>query len=170
MKHLFHGDRYGIIQVAFIDHMTRLKVADSKGKTIWRGNVKYGSKNSFQSKPALKAEAYYEGDEMTFVNVRLISQGNEIIIIRNLSPVGDIFKGQKVFSGAEIQDLVWTGAMFMEKWKSPEIPGYVADIQTGDFNGDQTRELVAAVNLPRESLFSGGAGSALMISRMRGSS
>lgn len=160
----------GQLYFAFIDHMTRLKVADAAGKTLWRGEVKYGSKNSFQSKPALKAEAYYEGDEMVFVNVRLIPQGNEIILIRNLSPVGDIFKGQKVFSGAEIQNLAWTGAMFMEKWKSPEISGYVADIQIGDFNGDRTRELVAAVNLPWESIFSGSAGSALMISRMGGSS
>ena len=160
----------GQIYFAFIDHMKRLKAADSKGKTLWRGRATYGSNNSFQAKPALRAEAYYEGDEMAFVNVRLISQGNEILIIRNLSPVGDLFKGQKVFSGAEIQNLAWNGAMLMERWKSPEIPGYVADIQMGDFNGDRTRELVVAVNLAGESIFSRSPGSALMISRMGGSS
>ena len=160
----------GQMYFAFLDNMNRLKVADSKGKFLWRGQVTYGSNNSFQAKPGMKGDAYYEGDEMAFVNVRLISQGNEILLIRNLSPVGDLFKRQKVFSGAEIQDLVWNGAMFMEKWKSPEIPGYGADIQIGDFNGDRTRDLVVAVNLAGESIFSGGGGSALMISRMSGTS
>ena len=140
----------GQLYFAFIDYMFRLKVTDLKGKSLWRSNWEYGSGNWFQAKPSdNRAGAYYEGDDVSYVNVRLLSRGNELIMIRNLNPVGDIFKIQKVFKGAEIQTLVWNGGMFMEKWKSPEIQGYVADIQTQDLTGDRTQELVVAVWDPK---------------------
>jgi hypothetical protein len=150
--------------------MSRLKVADTKGKTLWRGQRLYGSDNSFLAVFGDRNAGGWEGDEMAYVNVRLIPRGHEIFLIRNISAIGDIFKSRKLFSGAEVEGLVWNGAMFMERWKSPEIPGTVTDIQIGDLSGDRSPELVVAVKLSTESFFSGAGGSAIMISRMRDSS
>jgi hypothetical protein len=150
----------------FIDDDFRLKVLDQKGKRVWKSTAYYGSDIVFQIKPVLPT-GMYQGDEFSFVNVRLLARGDEIIVIRNLSPVGNFFKREKVFGGGEIQALVWTGSTFIERWKSKEIQGYVADFQIQDFDAVPGKELVVAVNLPKESILSLGGSSALMVSRVQ---
>jgi hypothetical protein len=156
-----HGDQ---TYFAFIDSDFRLKVLDSKGKQVWRSSSYYGSDIAFLVKPLTTVGAY-QGDEFSFVNVRLIARGDEVIVIQNLSPIGNFFKRQKVFSGGEIDVLQWTGAMFMEAWKSKQVSGYVADFQIQDFDTVPGKELVVAVNLPTESFISSGGSSALMVAR-----
>jgi hypothetical protein len=150
----------------YIDSDFRLKVRDRKGKQLWRSTAYYGSDIAFQIKVLLTL-GMYQGDEFSFVNVRLLARGDEIIVIRNLSPVGDFFKRQKVFSGGEIQALVWNGSTFMERWKSKLIEGYVADFQVQDFDTIPGKELIVMVNLPKESILSLKGSSALMVSRVQ---
>ena len=150
---------------AYIDSDFRLKVLDRKGKQVWRSTSYYGSDVAFQTKVLLTV-GMYQGDEFSFVNVRLLAWGDEIIVIRNLSPIGNFLKRQKVFGGGEIQALTWTGSMFVERWKSKEIQGYVVDFQIRDFDAIPGKELIVAVNLPKESFFSRGGKSALMVSRV----
>lgn len=153
---------------AFIDSDFRLKVLDSKGTVIWRSQTAFGSDVSFQVKRLPTGPAvHYEGDDIAFVNVRLIARGDELLILRNTSPLGQFFKKQSYYTGGEVMGLVWSGAMFMETWKSVEVQGYLVDFQNQDLDGAPGMELVVAVNLPREGVFSGGANSALMISRIQ---
>jgi TolB-like protein len=153
---------------AFIDSDFRLKVLDSKGSIIWRSQAAYGSDISFRTKPLpTGVSTFYEGDDITFVNVRVIASGDQLFILRNLSPLGQFFKRETYYTGGEVQSLIWNGAMFMETWKSQEIPGTMIDLQTKDLDGAPGAELVVAVNLPREGIFSGQANSALMITRIQ---
>jgi hypothetical protein len=153
---------------AFIDSDFRLKVLDPKGSLVWRSQAAYGSDVSFQTKPLpTGAAGYYEGDDVAFVNVRVIARGNELFILRNISPLGQFFKKQTYYTGGEVQSLVWSGAMFMETWRSAEIPGSMVDFQNQDLDGAPGMELVLAVNLPREGILSGQSGSALMIGRFQ---
>jgi hypothetical protein len=146
----------------------RLKVLDSKGTVIWRSQTAFGSDVSFQVKRLPTGPAvHYEGDDIAFVNVRLIARGDELLILRNTSPLGQFFKKQSYYTGGEVMGLVWSGAMFMETWKSVEVQGYLVYFQNQDLDGAPGMELVVAVNLPREGVFSGGANSALMISRIQ---
>jgi len=153
---------------AFIDSDFRLKVLDPKGSLIWRSQAAYGSDVSFRAKPLPTGYAgYYEGDDVAFVNVRVIARGNELFMLRNISPLGQFFKKQTYYTGGEVQSLVWSGAMFMETWRSAEVPGNMVDFQNQDLDGAPGMELVVAVNLPRESILSGQSGSALMIGRIQ---
>ncbi len=152
---------------AYIDSDSRLKVLDSKGKQIWRSNTNYGSDNAFRVQPMPSGVGYYEGDDLSYVNVRVVAQGNELIVLRNISPVGQLFKRQQYFTGGEVQALSWNGAMFMETWRSQEIPGYLADFQIENLDNTSGKELIVAVNLPKEGILSGQASSALMVSRMQ---
>lgn len=152
----------------FIDSDFKMKIMNSQGKIVWRSREIYGSENSLQVKSLTPGTGPYEGDEFAFVNVRLISRGKEIIVIHNISPIGDFFKRQKYFNKGEIQSLIWTGAMFMENWKSREISGYLADFQIRDLDGDGIRELIVAVILPRESILSLEKNSVLLLSRWEG--
>ncbi|MGQ9695729.1 MAG: FG-GAP-like repeat-containing protein, partial [Thermodesulfobacteriota bacterium] len=160
-----HDNRTDFI---YIDSDFRMKMMNSQGKVIWRSKEIYGSENSLQIKSLTPGTGPYEGDEFAFVNVRLVAKGKEIIVIRNISPIGDFFKRQKYFNKGEVQSLIWTGAMFMENWKSREISGYLADFQIQDLDGDQKKELIIAVNLPRESILSLEKNSVLLLTRWEG--
>jgi len=151
---------------AFIDTDLRLKVLNAKGGIVWRSNTGYGSDNTFQVK-FLNPASPDQGDEFARVNVRLIVRGSEVLILRNISLMGNLFKRQTTFSGGEVQALGWNGAMFMETWKSPEIPGYLADFQIQNLDGAPGSELIVAVNLPKESILSLENSSALMVSRLQ---
>lgn len=151
---------------AFIDSDFLLKVLDQKGKQVWRSRSHYGSDLAFLVKPLLTYGAY-QGDEFNFVNVRLLARGDEIIVIRNLSSVGNFFKREQVFGGGEIQALVWSGSTFIERWKSKAIEGYVVDFQVQDFDTIPGKELIVAVNLPKESILSFGGSSTLLVSRVQ---
>ncbi len=83
------------IDFVFIDADFRMKIMNAQGKVVWRSREIYGSENSMQVKSLTPGTGPYEGDEFAFVNVRLISRGEEIIVIRNISPIGDFFKRQK---------------------------------------------------------------------------
>ncbi|NWF57476.1 MAG: VCBS repeat-containing protein [Syntrophaceae bacterium] len=156
----------GTTLYAFIDSDFRLKVLDPKGKQVWRSSLYYGVDNAFKIKP-IQTLGAYQGDEFASVNVRLKARGDEIIVIHNISPVADIFKREKVFTLGEIQILTWTGAMFVERWKSKLIQGYVVDFQVKDFDGIPGEEMVVGVNLPKEGILSPGGSSSLMVARIQ---
>ena len=157
----------GKMAFIFIDSDFRMKAIDQRGKVIWRSKETYGSDNGIRVKEP-NAFAAESGDEYVFVNVRLIAQGDEILVIRNKSAVGEFFKRQRIYSGGDVQRLAWNGAMLMESWKSQEIPGYLVDFEIQNIIGDQGKELVVAVNLPKESVLSWEKSSALMVSRLQG--
>jgi TolB-like protein len=151
---------------ALIDSDFKLKVMDPQGKVLWKSNVTYGSDNSARIKRLPGPTGPQEADDLFFVNVRLRSRGNEVFILKNISPVGEFFKRARVYTKGEVQRLVWTGAMFMETWKSQEIAGYMADFQFHDLNREGDKTLVLAVNLPSEGWIGGRKTSALVISRL----
>ena len=151
---------------AYIDTDFRLKVLDAKGKRVFRSSAYYGSDNAFLIK-YLATIGPYQGDEFSFVNVRLVARGDEILVIQNLSPIGNFFKRQKVFSGGEVVALAWAGATFVETWKSKQVSGYLVDFQIGDFDALPGKELIVAVNLPSEGLLTSGESSALMVARVQ---
>jgi len=157
----------GKMAFIFIDSDFRMKAIDQRGKVIWRSKETYGSDNGIRVKEP-NAFAAESGDEWVFVNVRVIAEGDEIVVIRNKGGTGEFFKRQRFYSGGDVQRLVWNGAMLMESWKSNDIPGYLVDFQIQNIIGDQGKELVVAVNLPKESVLSWEKSSALMVSRLQG--
>jgi len=152
---------------AYIDTDSRLKVMNPEGKVIWRGKDTYGSENSVRIKPMPTGTGRQEADDLFFVNVRLLSQGNEVFIVKNIGLIGEFFKRARSYSKGEVQRLAWTGAVLMETWKSKEIAGYMADLQFYGLNRGGEKSLVLAVNLPTEGLIGGEKTSALMISRLQ---
>lgn len=157
----------GKIYYAFIDTDFRLKVMNPQGKVIWRSTENYGSDVSVRIKPMPTSIGGDQGDDMFFVNVRLLSRGNELYVLKNISPVGELFKRARTYTKGEVQRLTWTGAMFTETWRSQAIQGYLADFQFQRLTQAEEKALVLAVLLPREGLIGGEKASALMISRIQ---
>jgi hypothetical protein len=163
--------REGKIYYLSIDANFRLQALDQKGKMVWRGRDDYGSDLSFLGKPVTIAERGSQGeqgDEYSYVNVRVIPRGEEVFIIRNISPVGQLLKRSTYYNRGVMQRLVWTGALFVESWQSPEISGYLADFQIEDVDNTREQKLIVAVNLPKETMFSTEKNSALIVSPVQG--
>jgi TolB-like protein len=152
----------GKTDFAYIDSDFKLKMMDEKGKVVWRSREDYASDNRFQ----FKVQNLWGNlpDEFASVNVRVIAKGEDLFIIHNVSAIGEIFARSKYYSKGEVKRLAWTGATFVETWRSQEISGYLADFQLQERKEDRTKELFVAVAEPTAGILSTDSSSALMVS------
>jgi len=68
-----------------------------------------------------------------------------MIIVKNLSSVGRIFKNLKLFTSSEIYNLEWDGLGMAENWRTNKINGYIADYCFKDVDNDGKPEIVLAL-------------------------
>jgi len=116
---------------------------------IWRSDEVFGGSNNYfdiTNKKNSNADK-----ENAFVNLRILTYDTnkdgkkEIIIVKNLSSVGRIFKNLKLFTSSEIYNLEWDGMGLAENWRTKKINGYVADYCIKDVDNDGKAEIVLAV-------------------------
>jgi TolB-like protein len=120
---------------------------------LWRSDEAYGGSNNYianiDKQKAMSSEATQA--DSAFANVRILSFDTnkdgkkELIIVKNLSSVGRIFKNLKLFSSSEIYNLEWDGLGMAENWRTKKINGYVADYCFKDIDNDGKPEIVLAL-------------------------
>ncbi|MEN6331358.1 MAG: FG-GAP-like repeat-containing protein [Smithella sp.] len=121
---------------------------------IWRGDEEFGGSNNYFEN--VEDKKRYE-DESTrksaYVNLRILTYDinkdgkKELIIVKNLSSAGRVFKNIKLFTSSEIYNLEWDGLGMAENWRTKKINGYVADYVFKDIDNDGKPELVLALVL-----------------------
>jgi TolB-like protein len=123
----------------------------SNDELIWRSDGEYGgSNNYFENIDKMKPD---ENEKSAFLNLRILTYDTnkdgkkEIIIVKNLSSVGRVFKHLKLFTSSEIYNLEWDGLGMAENWRTKKINGYVADYCFKDVNNDGKPEIVLALVL-----------------------
>lgn len=118
---------------------------------VWKSDDVYGGSNNF-----LKNIDKNNPDDLeqgAYANLRILTYDTnkdgkkEIIIVKNLSSVGRMFKRFKLFTSSEIYDLEWDGMGLSENWRTKKINGYVADYCLKDVDNDSQPEIVLALNL-----------------------
>ena len=118
---------------------------------IWKSDDVYGGSNNYFE----NIDKKYPDDKEknAYVNLRILTHDTnkdgkkEIVIVKNLSSVGRIFKNFRLFTSSEIYDLEWDGLGMAEKWRTKKINGYVADYCLKDIDNDGKPEIVLALNL-----------------------
>jgi TolB-like protein len=119
-------------------------------KLIWRSDDVYGGSNNYIENVD-KRNANDDKEKSAYVNLRILTYDTnkdgkkEIIIVKNLSSVGRIFKRLQVFTSSEIYNLEWDGMGMAENWRTKKINGYVADYCIKDIDNDGKPEIVLAL-------------------------
>ena len=121
----------------------------SNDDLIWRSNEVFGgSNNYFENIDKTRPE---ENEKSAFVNLRIHALDTnkdgkkEIIIVKNISSVGRIFKHLKLFTSSEIYNLEWDGMGMAENWRTKKINGYITDYCIKDIDNDGKPEIVLAL-------------------------
>jgi len=118
--------------------------------SLWKSDDVFGGSNNYfdlTQPQTASTEIPYK----PYVNIRLLSYDinkdgkKELIVVKNMSAVGRVFKNLRVFTSSEIYDLEWNGLGFVENWKTKKIQGYIADYQIKDIDNDGKPEVVLAL-------------------------
>ncbi len=71
----------------------------------------------------------------------------KLIAVKNFDAAGRKLEKFRSYKESQIISFFWDGLGLAPEWKTRKIAGYIRDFAIGDFNGDGTEELVAAVIL-----------------------
>lgn len=121
---------------------------------IWKSDDVYGGSNNYfenMENAANPTETDREREKSAYVNLRILSYDTnkdgkkELILVKNLSSVGRIFKHFKLFTSSEIYNMEWDGMGMLENWHTKKINGYVADYAIKDVDNDGKPEIVLAL-------------------------
>ncbi|MFA5323864.1 MAG: FG-GAP-like repeat-containing protein [Smithella sp.] len=119
---------------------------------IWKSDEVFGgSNNYFENIENSYSTPESEKEKYAYVNLRILTLDTnkdgkkEIIIVKNLSSSGRIFKKLKLFTSAEIYNLEWDGLGMAENWRTKKINGYVADYCIKDVDNDGKPEIELAL-------------------------
>ena len=125
----------------------------SPQELIWRSDTQYGGSNNYidnvDRQKMMSSEA--EQPDSAFANLRILNFDTnkdgkkEMIIVKNISSVGRIFKKLKLFTSSEIYNLEWDGLGMAENWRTNKINGYIADYCFKDVDNDGKPEIVLAL-------------------------
>ncbi|MEE9912616.1 MAG: FG-GAP-like repeat-containing protein [Deltaproteobacteria bacterium] len=123
----------------------------SPDELIWRSDTVYGGSNNYISSFEHQKSSEAEPSDSAFANLRILTFDTnkdgkkEMIIVKNLSSVGRVFKNLKLFTSSEIYNLEWDGLGMAENWRTKKINGYVADYCFKDIDNDGKPEIVLAL-------------------------
>jgi TolB-like protein len=120
---------------------------------IWKSDEEYGGSNNYieNIEDNKNDPTTSDKERNAYLNLRLLTYDykkggkKQLIVVKNLSSVGHMFKHYKAYSACEIYDLEWDGLGMAENWHTKKINGYVADYAIKDVDNDGKPEIVLAL-------------------------
>ncbi len=151
---LGHLTAEGPLRMAWFDGDGYLNVGKENFEKEWISDGSWGSTDLFV--------VYDQGkngvDRRVYLNSRVAIEdvdGNghaDVIAVVNNDLSRGLLSGFRKFTRGYISFLNWSGNTLVERWKTHEISGYVADFSLEDMNGDGHPELVYATVVASDRL------------------
>ena len=147
----FDADDYLVIYDKTDKPLSRIHVLGGSSEMVWKSDEQFGgSNNAFN--PSVST-SFTENTASYFVKPRIMTFDTnkdgkkELIVVKNNSATGRVFKNTTLFNSSEIYNLEWDGLGLTENWRTGKINGYVADYQFKDIDNDGQNEVVLALVL-----------------------
>ncbi|MFO7559162.1 MAG: hypothetical protein R6X10_10065 [Desulfobacterales bacterium] len=134
-----------------LDNHDRLVLLHSNGETLWSGTEKYGGSETYLEYPSEhdnprgdSADHYYLQQRLHVTPCRE-NKGNCLVLVKNTDRAGRYFSRLRSFESGHVECLAWNGIGLEEKWRTPDVAGYISDSAIGDLDNDGKNELILAV-------------------------
>ena len=141
---LGHLTTEGPLQMVWFDGNGYLNVGKVNFEKEWQSDGSWGSTNLSvvydMGKEKIDRRVYLNSR----VSIENVDGHGEVIAIVNSDLARGLLSGFRKFTRGYVSFLKWSGNALVERWKTNEIYGYVADFSLGDMNGDGHPELVYA--------------------------
>lgn len=138
------------LEIVWVDDSDYVQVLSSKGKRLWKSPERFGGYDSFfevDKKSLALANVDNRGKVKGKLILRSGPEGStEIVLTRNI-PMINMLRRVKLYSGAEIYSMAWSGSAMDIRWSIKNIEGYLADIHLGDVS-NKGREEIAIITDP----------------------
>ncbi len=132
---------------AVYDNVDHIRLKDTSGSEIWKGDEKYGGTMMYYLLPKTERGT----DNPQYLPMRLLVRDldadgeNEVIAVRNYEIAMKLLKIFRKFTKTHIESLSWDGIGLTTNWKTQEVSGHISDFAIGDFDNDGEDELVASI-------------------------
>ena len=138
--------------------LSQIHILGGGDELLWKSSDIYGGTNNYITYDRNALSDFSKGNNnKVFIKNRILTVDlnkdgrKEILINKNISSTGNVFKNIKEFNGSEIYHLVWDGLGLQEDWKTGKIQGYMADYQFKDIDNDGRGEIVIILNISNSS-------------------
>jgi TolB-like protein len=141
--------------VVSIDPDGQIRIYNSAGGKEWVSDERYGgSEKHLRYVGSDKSES----DNRLFLPQRVFlvdsnkDNKNEVLVVKNESFTGGLFKNYRRYGSGSFQALSWDGLGLNPLWQTQKISGYVSDYYLADMNNDGNQELVATIVSRRDTI------------------
>ena len=114
------------------------------GKREWKSDDRYGG-----SETAIKYSQESAGRvflaQRIFITDLNASGKYEVVVTKNESQTGQVFKNYRSYGGGQIVSLSWNGLGLATNWHTRKVSGWFSDFAVGDIDNDGQVEIAATV-------------------------
>jgi TolB-like protein len=141
-----------------LDERDRLTIYSPEGEKLWSGSDKYGGNETYLEYPSQYDDPRDDSADRYYLQQRLhaipdpVNKGHFLIVIKNKDRAGRLFSRIRSFESGHVECLAWNGVSMEEKWRTPDVSGYISESAIGDLDNDGKNELICAVVM-EEGLF-----------------
>jgi len=141
------------VAVGFADDDRVRIFDDTAGSELWKSTDKFGGNSLYLEFPDESAARIGDHVEMKHIYLPLrilLSDINkdgipEVLVPKNRDFAGKYLARLRIYERGHIEGFSWDELGLTSKWKTREMPGYIADWEIADFDNDGQDEIVLAV-------------------------
>ena len=130
--------------VLAFDSAERVRIYSSGGKMEWRSAESFGGSENFLLESKGSEDRFYLPQRIFITDLNNNGK-NEVIIAKNTSITGRMFKRFRRYTNGQIESFSWNGLGLARFWHTRKVSGHISDFNVGDIDNDGKPELSAVV-------------------------